>query len=44
MKKCSDCGKKKEDVKGREDKGLKVGKICQECFDRLIRECRQRSW
>lgn len=44
MKKCSDCQKKKPDVKDRIDKGLRVGKICQECFIRLIRESRQKSW
>lgn len=42
--KCPDCNEVKPDVRERKDNGLSIGKMCKECFDKLIYNCKQRSW
>jgi len=41
-KKCIGCGN--DEGKQRVDNGLKCGVHCDECFEKMIRECRGRSW
>jgi hypothetical protein len=41
---CRTCGKDKPDVKNRVDNGLSCGEHCNDCFEKMIRECRSRSW
>jgi len=38
---CRECGKP---GKQREDKGLAAGIHCDECWEKLVTECRKRSW
>lgn len=43
--KCFDCEKEKPDVKERIDNGLPLfGALCDDCFKKLITDCRKRSW
>lgn len=42
--KCSTCNEEKPDAIPRVDNGLGCGVHCDECFERMVRECRSRSW
>ena len=42
MKKCESCGNDKGVP--RNDNGLPCGVHCGECFEKMLRECRSRSW
>lgn len=41
---CGECGRRKETTRPRIDNGLTAGDHCDECWQKMVTECRQRSW
>lgn len=41
---CDTCGKSKNDVLRRDDNGLKCGKHCNDCWNKMINQARSKSW
>jgi hypothetical protein len=41
---CSTCKQKKADARPRSDNGLEAGTHCDACWNKMISDCRSRSW